>query len=169
MSYPFNAFPTDGRVATPDDLSYDTGSVTEISSALEDTSGEEPVYYGEAALLDRTSNRVLVTAEIEELRLAFPPAVEGKVRDFELRVEVGGVVDEEDGNDPHGFVALEAPSIVLVAPTGETITCENPAGTMPSLADGTATAKGVTMLYFSENGATGTFIVKGEVMKQIPE
>lgn len=156
MSYPFNAFPTDGRVATPDDLSYDTGAVTEISSALEDTSGDEPVYYGAAALLDRTSNRVVVTAELDELRLAFPPAVPGKVRDFELRVEVGT-----------GSAALEAPGIVVVAPSGETVSLENPSGAMPQLANGTATAKGVTMLYFSENGATGTFLVKGEVMKQI--
>ena len=77
------------------------------------------------------------------------------MRDFELRVEVG-----------IGAAALTAPALVAVAPTGETITLENADGSMPTLADGTATAKGVTVLYFSETAA-GKFLVKGEEMKEV--
>ena len=108
------------------------------------------VDYGEATLADRTANRVAITAEIAELRLTFPAAVSGKVRDFGLRVEVGD-----------GTAALTAPA--LVPPAG--VTLENPDAAIPALADGAADAKGVTLLYFSET-APGVFLVKGEQVKE---
>jgi hypothetical protein len=106
-------------------------------------------------MADRTESRVSVTAEIAELRLALPPADSGKVRDFGLRVEIGT-----------GSAALAAPALVPVAPTGETIKIENNAAEIPALADGTATAKGVTLLYFSET-APGVFVVKGEQVEEV--
>lgn len=127
---------------------------TVISSASSEEIEGATVYYGEATLADRTANRVAITAEIAELRLTFPAAVSGKVRDFGLRVEVGD-----------GTAALTAPALVPVEPTGETITLENPDAAIPALADGAADAKGVTLLYFSET-APGKFLVKGEQVKE---
>jgi hypothetical protein len=112
------------------------------------------VTYGEATLADRTANRVSVTAAINELRLTLPAVIPGKVRDCGVRIEVGT-----------GSAALTAPALVLVAPTGEIIKLENADGAIPALADGTATAKGVTLLYFSET-SPGVFLVKGEQVKE---
>ena len=137
--------------ADADDLRYDLpANATAISSASSEVVEGETVTYGEATLADRTANRVTVTAAIAELRLAFPAAVSGKVRDFGLRMEVGD-----------GTTALTAPA--LVPPAG--VTLENSDGEIPALADGTATAKGVTLLYFSET-APGVFLVKGEEVKE---
>lgn len=110
-----------------------------------------------AALRDRAVNIIQVTAAtpLDELRITFPSATSGKVRDFGLRVEIGT-----------GSAALAAPALVPIAPTGETIKLENADGTFPALADGTATAKGVTLLYFSET-APGVFVVKGEQVEEV--
>ena len=135
-------------------LRYDLGTEIAISSASTEVVEGETVAYGEATLADRVANRVAITTAIDELRLTFPAAVSGKVRDFGLRVEVGT-----------SSAALTAPSLVPVAPTGETITLENADGGIPALADGAADAKGVTLLYFSET-APGVFLVKGEEVKE---
>ena len=142
--------------ALADAVRYDLpANATAISSASSETVEGETVTYGKATLADRTANRVSVTAAIDELRLTFPAAVTGKVRDFGLRVEVGD-----------GPAALTAPALVPVAASGETVTLENSDGEIPALADGTATAKGVTLLYFSET-APGVFLVKGEEAKEV--
>ena len=136
-------------------LRYDLASETEITTASQETVEGATVNYGEATLADRTGNRVSITATLDELRITFPPAVSGKLRDFGLRVEVGT-----------GSAALTAPAIVPVAPTGETIKLENNAKQIPALADGAAAAKGVTLLYFSES-APGVFFVKGEQVGEV--
>ena len=136
---------------------YDLGTPTAISTASSETVEGETVYYGEATLADHAANIVQVTAAtaLDELRITFPAATSGKVRDFGLRVEIGT-----------GSAALAAPALVPIAPTGETIKIENNAKEIPALADGTATAKGVTLLYFSEN-AQGIFVVKGEQVEEV--
>jgi hypothetical protein len=141
-----------GTLALTDNVPYDLGTPTVIDTASSETVEGETVYYGAATLADRTANIVQVTAAtpLDELRITFPAATSGKVRDFGLRVEIGT-----------GSAALAAPALVPVAPTGETIKIENNAAEIPALADGTATAKGVTLLYFSET-APGVFVVKGE-------
>lgn len=136
-------------------LRYDLASETEITTASQETVEGETVNYGEATLADRTGNRVSITATLDELRVTFPPAVSGKLRDFGLRVEVGT-----------GSAALTAPAIVPVAPTGEMIKLENNAKQIPALADGAAAAKGVTLLYFSES-APGVFFAKGEQVGEV--
>lgn len=167
MATPFNQLGTTQEVVVPADISqmatetyvdgkvrYDIGTETAITSASQEVIEGETVTYGAATLADRTSNRVSITASIAELRITFPAAVSDKVRDFELRVEVGT-----------GSAALTAPALVPVAATGETVTLENPDGAIPALADGTADAKGVTLLYFSET-APGKFLAKGEQVKE---
>ena len=136
-------------------LRYDLASETVITTASQETVEGETVNYGGATLADRTGNRVSITATLDELRVTFPPAVSGKLRDFGLRVEVGT-----------GSAALTAPAIVPVAPTGETIKLENNAKQIPALADGEAAAKGVTLLYFSES-APGVFFAKGEQVGEV--
>ena len=158
------ALMTSGNIKTALDLKadasniyYDLGTPIVIDTASSETVEGETVTYGEATLADRTANRVTVAAAIAELRLTFPAAVSGKVRDFGLRVEIGT-----------GSAALTAPALVPIAPTGETIKLENNATEIPALADGTATAKGVTLLYFSET-APGVFLVKGEQVEEVTE
>ena len=139
----------------PAALRYDLpADATAISSASSEVIEGVTVNYGSATLADRTANRVAITAALDELRLTFPAADSGKVRDFELRVEVGT-----------GSAALTAPALVPIAATGETVTLENPDGEIPALADGSADAKGVMLLYFSET-APGKFLVKGEEVKE---
>lgn len=145
------------NVAVKADLRYSLGTPTIISSASSEVISGETIYYGEATIADRTANIVQVTAAtaLDELRITFPAATSGKVRDFGLRVEIGT-----------GSAALAAPALVPIAPTDETIKLENADGTIPALADGTATAKGVTLLYFCET-ASGVFVVKGEQVKEV--
>ena len=140
-----------------DNIPYSLGTPTVISTASSETVEGETVNYGAATLANRTANVVQVTAAtaLDELRITFPAATSGKVRDFGLRVEIGT-----------GSAALTAPALVLIAPTGETIKLENNAAEIPALADGTATAKGVTLLYFSET-APGVFVVKGEQVEEV--
>ncbi len=135
---------------------YALGTVQTISTASQDTSGTETIDYGSATMLDRTGNYVAIMTALDELRVTFPQIVNGKMRDFLLRVEVGT-----------GSAALTAPALVAVAPTGETITLENPDGTMPTIVDGTATAKGVTYLLFSESAVAGKFVVRGIELKEV--
>lgn len=136
-------------------IEYDLASETVISTASQETVGGEIVNYGEATLADRTANRVSITAALDELRVTFPPAVSGKKRDVELRVEVGT-----------GSAALTAPALVPVAPTGETLKLENNVKKIPALADGTAAARGVTLIYFSES-APGVFFAKSEQVGEV--
>ena len=138
-------------------IPYSLGTPTVIDEASSETVEGETVYYGVATLANRTANIVQVTAAtaLDELRITFPAATSGKVRDFGLRVEIGT-----------GSAALTAPALVPIAPTGETIKIENNAAEIPALADGTATAKGVTLLYFSET-APGVFVVKGEQVEEV--
>ena len=138
-------------------IPYTLGTTTVIDEASSEVVEGETVNYGAATLANRTENIVQVTAAtaLDELRITFPAATLGKVRDFGLRVEIGT-----------GSAALAAPALVPVAPAGETIKIENADGTIPALADGTATAKGVTLLYFSEN-APGIFVVKGEQVEEV--
>ena len=157
-----NGNPTDAlipaaNVAMKGDIPYTLGTPTVIDTASSETVEGETVYYGAATLADRTANIVQVTAAtaLDELRITFPAATSGKVRDFGLRVEIGT-----------GSAALAAPALVPIAPTGETITLENADGAIPELVDGTATAKGVTLLYFSET-APGVFVVKGEQVEEV--
>ena len=167
MPKPYNQLGTTEEVVVPADISnmateayvdgkvrYDIGTETAITSASQEVIEGETVNYGEATLADRAANRVAITAAIAELRITFPAAVSGKIRDFELRVEVDT-----------GSAALTAPALVPVATTGETVTLENPDGAIPALADGAADAKGVTLLYFSET-APGKFLAKGEQVKE---
>jgi hypothetical protein len=135
-------------------LPYTLGTLIDITRYSEVISGET-VYYGEATLADRTANLVGVSVALDELRVTIPPAVSGKVRDFGLLVAVGA--DQ---------TALTAPALVPVAPTGETITMMNADGEIPTLADGTTTASGVTVLYFTEV-ASGVFLVKGEQIQEV--
>lgn len=157
-----NGNPTDStipaaNVAVKGNIPYGLGTPIVINTASSETVEGETVNYGAATLADRTANIVQVTAAtaLDELRITFPAATSGKVRDFGLRVEIGT-----------GSAALAAPALVPVAPTGETIKIENADGTIPELADGTATAKGVTLLYFSET-APGVFVVKGEQVEEV--
>ena len=157
-----NGNPTDSlipaaNVATKGAIPYSLGTPTVISTASSEVVEGETVTYGAALLTNRTANIVQVTAAtaLDELRITFPAATSGKVRDFGLRVEIGT-----------GSAALAAPALVPIAPTGETIKIENADGTIPELADGTATAKGVTLLYFSET-APGVFVVKGEQVEEV--
>lgn len=137
-------------------LRYDLPTnATAINTASQETIEGETVNYGEATLADRTGNRVSITAALDELRVAFPPAVSGKLRDFGLRVEVGT-----------GSAALTAPALVPVAQTGETLKLENNAKQIPALADGAAAAKGVTLIYFSES-APGVFFAKSEQVGEV--
>jgi hypothetical protein len=157
-----NGNPTDSQipaanVATKGNIPYDLGTPTVIDTASSETVEGETVYYGAATLANRTANIVQVTAAtaLDELRIAFPAATSGKVRDFGLRVEVGT-----------GSAALTAPALVPIAPTGETITMMNADGEMPTLADGTTTSTGSTVLYFTEI-ANGVFLVKGEQVEEV--
>ncbi|MCR5839878.1 MAG: hypothetical protein K6G94_09640 [Kiritimatiellae bacterium] len=143
------------NVALKGNIPYDLGTPVVISAASSETVEGETVYYAAVTLANRTANIVQVTATLDELRITFPAATSGKVRDFGLRVETGT-----------GSAALAAPALVPVAPTGETITLENADGEIPALADGTATAKGVTLLYFCET-APGVFVVKGEQVEEV--
>lgn len=145
------------NVALKSAIPYDLGTPIVIDTASSETVEGETVYYGAATLANRTANIVQVTAAtaLDELRITFPAETSGKVRDFGLRVEIGT-----------GSAALAAPALVPIAPTGETIKIENNAAEFPALADGTATAKGVTLLYFSEN-APGVFVVKGEQVEEV--
>ena len=138
-------------------IPYTLGTATVIDTASSEVVEGETVNFGAATLANRTANIVQVTAAtaLDELRITFPAATSGKVRDFGLRVEIGT-----------GSAALAAPALVPIAPTGETIKLENADGTIPELADGTATAKGVTLLYFSET-APGVFVVKGEQVEEV--
>lgn len=146
-----------GVLALKSEIPYDLGTPIVINTASSETVEGETVYYGAATLANRTANIVQVTAAtaLDELRITFPAATSGKVRDFGLRVEIGT-----------GSAALTAPALVPIAPTGETIKIENNAAEIPALADGTATAEGVTLLYFSEN-APGVFVVKGEQVEEV--
>ena len=145
------------NVALKDNIPYTLGTPIVIDTATSETVEGETVNYGSATLANRTANIVQVTAAtaLDELRITFPAATSGKVRDFGLRVEIGT-----------GSAALTAPALVPIAPTGETIKLENADGTIPELADGTATAKGVALLYFSET-APGVFVVKGEQVEEV--
>lgn len=136
-------------------LPYSLATAVTIDTAQTDTSGGSTVNYGAVTCANRTDHPVAITATLDELRITFPAAVANHLRDFYLRVDVGT-----------GSAALTAPTIVPVAPTGETITIEAPGGTMPVLADGTATAKGTTMLYFSET-APGKFWAKAETIEEV--
>lgn len=136
-------------------LPYALATAVTIDSAQTDTSGGTTINYGAVTCANRTDHPVAITAALDELRITFPAAVANHVRDFYLRIDVGT-----------GSAALTAPAIVPVAPTGETITVEAPGGTMPVLADGTATAKGTTMLYFSET-APGKFWAKAETIEEV--
>ena len=139
------------------DLPYDLGTPIVINTASSEVVEGETVYFGAATLANRTANIVQVTAAtaLDELRITFPSATSGKVRDFGLRVEIGT-----------GSAALAAPALVPIAPTGETIKIENNDVEIPALADGTSAAKGVTLLYFSET-APGVFVVKGEQVEEV--
>lgn len=157
-----NGNPTDStipavNVATKGEIPYSLGTPIVIDTASSETIGGETVYYGVATLANRTANIVQVTAAtaLDELRITFPAATSGKVRDFGLRVEIGT-----------GSAAFAAPALVPIATTGETIKIENNAAEIPALADGAATAKGVTLLYFSET-APGVFVVKGEQVEEV--
>jgi hypothetical protein len=157
-----NGNPTDStipaaNVAVKGEIPYSLGTPIVINTASTEVVEGETVYYGEATIADRTANVVQVTAAtaLHELRITFPAATSGKVRDFGLRVEIGT-----------GSAALTAPALVPISPTEETIELENADGTIPALADGTATAKGATLLYFCET-APGVFVVKGEQVEEI--
>lgn len=150
-----SAFTNDAGYVTTAALRYDLASETVISTASQETVEGETVNYGEATLADRTGNRVSITATLDELRVTFPPSVSGKLRDFGLRVEVGT-----------GSAALTAPALVPVAQTGETLKLENNVKKIPALADGTAAARGVTLIYFSES-APGVFFARGEQVREV--
>ena len=137
-------------------IPYSLGTPIVIDTASSEVVSGETVYYGAATLADRTANIVGVAVALDELRVTIPPAVSGKVRDFGLYVAVG--VGEG--------TALAAPALVPIAPTGETITIMNAEGEMPTLADGTTTASGTTVLYFTEV-ADSTFLVKGEQIQEV--
>ena len=126
-----------------------------ISTASQDSSGGTTINYGEATLLDRTVNQIEVTVAIDQLRITLPAADTGKVRDFAVRLEVGT-----------GSASLTAPAIVVVPPQGETVVCENSTGVWPVAESGTASAKGVTMLYFSETAA-GHFLFQARKLVAI--
>ena len=137
-------------------LRYDLGTAQVIDSEAVETDStdpENPIDYGEATMADRTANLVVITAAIDELRLAFPDAVSGKIRDFELRV----VVDASDS-----ATDIAAPALVL--PQG--VTPENPDATMPTIEGAAAGETSATLLYLSEN-APGVFVCKGEAMKEV--
>lgn len=155
--------PTDSQipaanVALKSAIPYDLGTPIVIDTASSEVVEGETVYYGAATLANRTANIVQVTTQLDELRITFPAANPGKVRDFGLRVEIG--------NDSAVLAELVAPALVPIAPPAETIKIENNAAEIPALADETATAKGVTLLYFSEN-APGVFVVKGEQVEEV--
>ncbi len=157
-----NGNPTDStipaaNVALKGEIPYSLGTPITIATASSEVVEGETVYYGSVTLADRTANIVQVTAAtpLDELRITFPAATSGKVRDFGLRVEIGT-----------GSAALAAPALAPISPTGETINIEENVDGSAALADGTATAKGVTLLYFSET-APGVFVVEAEQVLEV--
>ena len=156
-----NGNPTDSQipaanVALKGNIPYSLGTPTVIDTASSEVVEGETVYYGAATLANRTQNQVFVVVALDELRVTIPAAVSGKVRDFGLLVAVG----LGEGT------ALAAPALVPIAPTGETITMMNADGEVPTLADGTTTSTGSTVLYFTEV-ADSTFLVKGEQIQGV--
>ena len=115
--------------------------------------GFTPTY----TLADRTTNRVTLASPLPEngIALAFPAPVDGKVRDFLLRLEI-----------PAG----DAPQIAY--PEG--VTFENADGEFPEIA-ADENAACATLLMFTETRAATTgagatpacFLVKGEQLKGV--
>lgn len=141
----------DGSTHTSE-TATDTATGTESDTTITfSTAGVTATRNWAVALDDRTVNTVALTSSIAALEVSFPAAVADKVRDFELRLVIGD-----------GTAAATAPALIL--PSG--LTFANADGELPSLADGTATAAGVTMLYFSEV-TLNNFLVKGEEMVTI--
>ncbi len=130
------------------DLPYTLGESQVIDTASTDP--QTGVTYGEVMLADRTANAVSITTAIDELRLMFPVATSGHVRDFELCVNiVAGVT--------------AAPALAIIPPSGENIVAENSDGALPQL----VAAGGVVLLCFSEKPPAGYFFVKGEELKEV--
>lgn len=157
---PYTSSGLGSTLALAADVPYDLGTPITIDSnevLTDDTDPSNPITYAEVTLLNRTANVVQIDVAIDELRVTFPTATDGKVRDFELGIYVGD-----------GTAALAAPALVVFGEGTEGITLMNPDGTMPELADGTATMAGLTLLYFSEV-ATSSFLVKGEQVQEITQ
>lgn len=130
----------------------DTATGTESDTTITfSTAGITATRNWAVALDDRAANTVVLTSSVEALEVSFPAAVADKVRDFELRLVIGD-----------GTAAVTAPALIL--PSG--LAFANADGELPSLADGTATAAVVTMLYFSEV-TLNNFLIKGEEMVTI--
>ena len=141
----------DGSTHTSE-TATDTATGTESDTTIAfTTAGVTATRNYAVALDDRTANTVTLTSAIAALEVSFPAAVADKVCDFELRLVIGD-----------GTAAVTAPALIL--PSG--LAFANADGELPSLADGTATAAGVTMLYFSEVTANN-FLVKGEEVKEV--
>ena len=139
------------------DLPYEAESET-ITTAETETIGGETINYAAISPTNRTATTVAVLTDLDELRITMPatPAQgESLLRDFYLRVEVGD-----------GTAAMTAPAIVLVGRSGQTITIEAEGGTMPTLADGTAEGKGVTLLYLTET-KLNTYLVKAATITEV--
>ena len=165
-SYSFNFSGTVPRIRSSNnlwtfawtrDLPYEAKSET-ISTAETETIGGETIRYAALTPTNRTSTTVAVLTAIDELRITMPEAPaqgESLLRDFYLRVEVGD-----------GTTAMTAPAIVLVGMSGQTITIEADGGTMPTLADGTAEGKGVTLLYLTET-KLNTYLVKAATITEV--
>ena len=87
-------------------------------------------------LLDRAGNRVVVTGDTT---LTLPAAVEGYLRDFLVRLEIGGST---------------VPTITFAAPTGETLTYETDGDEFP-----VPDEAGTWSYSFTENCVAHTFAV----------
>lgn len=165
-SYSFNFSGTIPRIRSANnlwtfawtrDLPYEAESET-ITTAQTETVGGETIRYAALTPNNRTAMTVAVLTDIDELRITMPrtPAQgESLLRDFYLRVEVGD-----------GTTAMTAPAIVPLARSGQTITIEADGGTMPTLADGTADGKGVTLLYLTET-KLNTYLVKAATITEV--
>lgn len=126
--------------ANKSELRYDI-TTTEVTTASTDESDPlNPIAYAQVDVADRACTKIAVSTALDELRLRFSSGSAEKVVDFYARVEVGT-----------GSAAMTAPAIVPVARSG-TITIETADGSMPTLADGTAENKGITILYFTSMG-----------------
>ena len=139
--------PTD-VLALAADLRYALGESQVIDTASTDP--QTGLTYGEVVVADRTANAVSITTAIDELRLVFPVAASGHVRDFELCVDIAANV-------------TAAPALAIIPPSGENIVAENADGALPQL----VAAGGVVLLCFSEKPPAGYFFVKGEELKEV--
>ena len=105
-------------------------------------------------LHDRAVNLVTLGVHAQSnMRLYFPDAVNGKVRDFAMVFTLDATTSQTD---------IDPPQITFE----DGLTFVNADGQLPDIASAPAGGKATTILYFSEVSAN-VFLVKGEVAREI--